>query len=205
MVSKPPQGENWVHEIKYDGYRILCVLSGGQARLFSRNGRQWTDRFNELAEAAVQIPVESAIFDGEIVVVDSQGRTDFQALQNILQGARERHARLLCFRYCLLRGLRRNQAPLIERKKLLRSILGDGPGILYADHIQGQGEAVFDNACRLGLEGIISKRADSIYEQRRSRSWLKVKCFMRQEFVIGGYTDPGGAQGRLRGAAARVL
>jgi bifunctional non-homologous end joining protein LigD len=194
LVSEPPQGENWVHEIKYDGYRILCVLSDGQAKLFSRNERQWTDRFPEIAEAAAQIPVESAILDGEIVVVDQQGRTDFQALQNILQGTRSGRLVYFVFDIAFCAGYDVTQTPLIERKKLLKSILREGLPILYTDHIQGQGEAVFDNACRLGLEGIISKRADSIYEQRRSRSWLKVKCFMRQEFVIGGYTDPGGSR-----------
>ena len=194
LVSKAPQGENWVHEIKYDGYRILCVLSGRQARLFSRNEKQWTDRFPEIAEAAARIPVESAILDGEIVVVDQNGRTDFQALQNMLQGVRNGRLVYFVFDIAFCAGYDVTQTPLIERKKLLRSILPEGPPILYADHIQGEGEAVFDNACRLGLEGIISKRADSIYEHRRSRSWLKVKCFMRQEFVIGGYTDPGGSR-----------
>ena len=194
LVSKPPQGENWLHEIKYDGYRILCVLSGGRARLFSRNGKQWTDKFPEIAEAAAQIPVESAILDGEIVVIDQHGRTDFQALQNILQGIRSGRLVYFVFDIAFCAGYDVTQTPLVERKKLLRSILREGSPILYADHIQGQAEAVFDNACRLGLEGIISKRSDSIYEQRRSRNWLKVKCFMRQEFVIGGYTDPGGAR-----------
>ncbi len=194
LVSKPPQGENWLHEIKYDGYRIECVLSGGQARLFSRNGKQWTDRFPEITEAAAQIPVESAILDGEIVVVDQQGRTDVQALQNSLQGIRSGRLVYFVFDIAFCAGYDVTQTPLVERKKLLRNTLREGPPILYADHIQGQGEAVFQNACRLELEGIISKRADGIYEQKRSRNWLKVKCFMRQEFVIGGYTDPGGSR-----------
>lgn len=201
-VNKPPQGENWLHEIKYDGYRILCALDGGQARLFSRKGNEWTDRFSQIARAAAKIPISSAIFDGEVVVVDREGRTDFQALQNILQGLKT--GRLLYFvfdiPYCA--GYDVTKAPLIKRKDLLLKKLLTGTlepssnesQIIYSDHIAGQGEAVFSHACRLGLEGIVSKRADSPYVQRRSRDWLKVKCFMRQEFVVGGFTDPGGSR-----------
>jgi bifunctional non-homologous end joining protein LigD len=202
LVNDPPKGENWLHEIKYDGYRILCILSRGQARLFSRNGNDWTDRFSQIARAAAKIPISNAILDGEVVVVDRNGRTDFQALQNILQGLKA--GRLIYFvfdiPYCA--GYDVTKTPLVKRKDLLLKnlLLGaldpasNESQVLYSDHIAGQGEAVFSQACRLGLEGIVSKRADSPYEQRRSRSWLKVKCLMRQEFVIVGFTDPGGSR-----------
>ncbi|MFZ0930227.1 MAG: DNA ligase D [Syntrophobacteraceae bacterium] len=199
-VSKPPHGEDWVHEIKYDGYRILCRLSGGQARLFSRNGKEWTGRFPEIAEAAARIPIETAFLDGEIAVVDQHGRTEFQALQNILQGQKTGRLVYFVFDIPFCDGYDVTQTPLIKRKELLlKKLLSLKPSacesrIIYADHIFGQGEAVFQNACRLGLEGIVSKRADSRYEQKRSKSWQKVKCSMRQEFVIGGFTDPGGAR-----------
>ncbi|SPF49651.1 conserved hypothetical protein [Syntrophobacter sp. SbD1] len=194
LVSKPPEGDNWVHEIKYDGYRILCRLSGGRARLFSRNGKEWTDRFSEVAGAAAGIAVESAFLDGEVAFVDQHGRTDFQALQNILQGAKKA-GRLVYFVFDIpfCAGCDLTQTPLIKRKELLKKLLSfksstDQSVVLYADHIPGQGEEVFRNACRLGLEGIVSKRA------RRSKSWLKVKCSMRQEFVIGGFTEHGGSR-----------
>jgi bifunctional non-homologous end joining protein LigD len=197
LVSKPPKGQDWVHEIKYDGYRILCILSVGQARLFSRNGNEWTHKFSEIAEDASKIPVKSAILDGEIVVIDQDGKTDFQALQNILQGVRTGRLVYTVFDIPFCAGYDVTRAPLVERKKLLRGTLGLAPGssrIHHADDIRGQGELVFQHACRLGLEGIISKRADSPYEQKRSRSWLKVKCVMRQEFAIGGFSDPGGSR-----------
>ncbi len=199
-VNKPPQGENWVHEIKYDGYRILCRLSKGQARLFSRNGKEWTDRFPIIAEAAARIPLESAFLDGEIVVVDRRGRTEFQALQSVLQGLKTGRLVYFVFDIPFCNGYDVTQTPLIKRKELLlKKLLARKPSayeprIIYADHILGQGEAVFQNACRLGLEGIVSKRADSRYEQARTKSWRKVKCTMRQEFVIGGFTDPGGSR-----------
>jgi bifunctional non-homologous end joining protein LigD len=199
-VSTPPQGEDWIHEIKYDGYRILCRLAAGQARLFSRNGKEWTDRFPEIAEAASRIPIGTAFLDGEIAVVDQHGRTEFQALQNILQGQKTGRLVYFVFDIPFCDGYDVTQTPLIKRKELLlKKLLYLKPStyesrLLYADHILGQGEAVFRNACRLGLEGIVSKRADSRYEHKRSKSWQKVKCSMRQEFVIGGFTDPGGAR-----------
>ena len=201
LVGTPPTGENWIHEIKYDGYRILCILSpqeGRRARLVSRNGKDWTEKFTEIARVASEIPAESAILDGEIVVVDQSGRTDFQALQNVLQGIESGRLVYYVFDIPYCQGFDITGAPLLERKKLLRRLLEAAPlndsRILYADHIQGQGAEVFAHACRFALEGMVSKLADSPYEQKRSRRWVKVKCFHRQEFVIGGFTDPGGSR-----------
>lgn len=200
LVTVPPRGENWIHEIKYDGYRILCILSGGQARLVSRNGNDWTSKFAGIAESASRLGIPNAILDGEIVVVDSEGRTDFQALQNILKGLGA-GGQLAYFVFDLphFMGYDLTEAPLIERKNLLRQLLResfpqDVNSIKYTDHIQGHGETVYMQACRLALEGVVSKQADSPYERRRSRRWVKVKCSRRQEFVIGGYSDPGGSR-----------
>ena len=193
----PPSGENWIHEIKYDGYRIQCVLSGGRARLISRNGKEWTDRFREIARAASLIPVETLILDGEVVVVDKEGRTGFQALQSVLQGRRKGTLSYFAFDIPFCGGYDLTQTPLLERKELLSRILRAAPDssqIRYSDHIRGRGETVFSHACELALEGIISKDTLSPYEQKRSRRWLKVKCSKRQEFVIGGFTDPGGSR-----------
>jgi len=199
-ADKPPQGENWLHEIKYDGYRILCRLGGGNARLFSRNKKEWTDRFPQIAEEAAKIPIESAFLDGEVVVIDENGRTDFQALQNILQGVSGGKLVYFVFDIPFCAGYDVTQTPLIKRKELLLKKLlslmpsGGESRILYSDHIPGQGESVFQSACKLGLEGIVSKRIDGSYENGRTRSWLKVKCFLRQEFVIGGFTNPAGSR-----------
>ncbi len=198
--DKPPKGENWLHEIKYDGYRILCRLREGQARLFSRNEKEWTNRFPQIAEAAARIPIESAFLDGEVAVIDEHGKTDFQALQNILQGTHTGKLVYFVFDIPFCAGYDLTQTPLIKRKELLLKKLlslkhSNGESqVLYADHIVGQGESVFQSACRLGLEGIVSKRADSSYEKGRGRNWIKVKCSMRQEFVVGGFTDPGGSR-----------
>jgi bifunctional non-homologous end joining protein LigD len=209
LTDKAPQGENWLHEIKYDGYRILCKLSRGRAQLFSRNGKDWTDRFRQVAEAASKIPIESAFLDGEVVVMDEHGKSDFQALQNILRGLNTGRLVYFVFDIPFCAGYDVTQTPLIKRKELLLKKLlpgavkpSDESRIVYSDHISGQGESVFQNACRLGLEGIVSKRADSRYEQRRSRNWLKVKCYMEQEFVIGGFTDP---EGSRKGFGALLL
>ena len=199
-VGKPPEGENWLHEIKYDGYRILCKIRGGQAWLFSRNEKDWTDRFGQIAEAAARIPVESAFLDGEIAVVDERGRTDFQAIQNALQGIKSGRLVYFVFDIPFCDGYDLSDTPLIERKELLlKKILPPGASdaespVRYADHIQGQGAQVFRSACGLGLEGIVSKLADSRYEKRRSKNWQKVKCLMRQELLIAGFTEPGGSR-----------
>jgi len=200
-AGKPPAGDNWIHEIKYDGYRILCMFahSGGRpVRLVSRNGKDWTKRFSEIAQAVFKIRTDSTILDGEIVVVDPSGRTDFQALQNALRGIESGRIVYYVFDMPYCQGYDITRAPLLERKRLLRGLLENSSfndtQILYTDHIQGQGSDVFAHACRFALEGVVSKRADSPYEQKRSRNWVKVKCFHRQEFVIGGFTDPGGSR-----------
>jgi bifunctional non-homologous end joining protein LigD len=201
LASKPPAGENWIHEIKYDGYRILCILSSSEGRaprLISRNGKDWTERFSQIADFASKIPIESAILDGEVVVVDPSGRTDFQALQNVLQGIQSGRLVYYVFDIPYCRGFDLTRTPLLERKRLLRRLLDaaslEDSQILYADHIQGQGNDVFTHVCRFALEGMVSKLADSPYEQKRSRRWVKVKCTHRQEFVVGGFTDPSGSR-----------
>jgi bifunctional non-homologous end joining protein LigD len=164
-----------------------CLVADGRARLISRNGKEWTDRFSDIARAAVAIPVDSAILDGEVVVFDREGGTDFQALQNIKQGLEKGSLSYVVFDIPYCGGYDLTRCPLIERKEFLGRLLGSGDGaaLRFSDHIAGEGETVLQNACGLGLEGIISKQADSPYEPKRSRRWLKVKCGKRQEFVIG--------------------
>ncbi len=193
LVQAPPRGAGWVHEIKLDGYRLLCFLAPGRVRLVTRKGNDWTARYPAIARAAGRLRAKSAVLDGEAVVYLPDGRTSFQALQ---EGA---DPVLAAFDLLFLDGSDLRSTPLLERKRALLALLGsDGPGaIRYGDHVAGRGERFYEEACRAGLEGIVSKRADAPYTSGRSRSWLKVKCVHRQEFVVAGFTEPSGARAGL--------
>ena len=201
LVDEPPAGDQWLHELKFDGYRVECLIDGGEVTLITRKGLDWTDQFATIAEAASALPVESAILDGEVVVLLPDGRSSFQGLQQAFSGRPP--GPLVYFVFDLLQhdGADLRRLPLIERKQRLAALLKRrrraSQVIRYSDHIQGQGSKVLADACRAGLEGIISKRADSLYTGVRSRSWLKVKCVQRQEFVIVGFTEPKGARSGL--------
>jgi bifunctional non-homologous end joining protein LigD len=193
LVSEAPAGDGWVHEVKYDGYRIGCALEGGRATLWSRRGKDWTAQFPEVATAARALPARTTLLDGEVAVLLPDGRTSFQALQNAFSGARRR---LVYFAFDLLHldGEDLAARPLVERKAALARLLGDGEGVIrYAPHVEGSGAAVFREACRLGLEGIVSKQRDQPYRPGRNAGWVKTKCVLRQELVVGGFTDPEGA------------
>ncbi|HVT15294.1 MAG TPA: DNA ligase D [Thermoanaerobaculia bacterium] len=198
LVAEPPEGDGWLHEIKYDGYRALCEVRGGKARLLTRRGKDWTAHFPGIAQAASSLPVESALLDGEVVVLEADGRTSFQALQNALTEGRD--GDLVCFAFDLLYldGYDLRRAPLTARKAALAALLDGAAGpIRFSDHVQGQGKGFFRQACQHALEGTVAKRAEQPYHSGRSRDWLKVKCLQRQEFVIGGFTDPEGARSGL--------
>ena len=194
LVSKPPSGAAWIHELKLDGYRIAVAKEGASVELISRRGTKWTADFPELAASAKKLPAGSALIDGEIAVLSASGVSSFEALQN---RGRERGS-LAYFAFDLLsldgRDLRR--LPLLERKDALRMLLGDGIGIMrYTEHFDEPGDLVLRRACELGAEGIVSKRADAPYRSGvRSPDWQKSKCSRRQEFVVGGFTDPSGSR-----------
>ncbi|HEX9050609.1 MAG TPA: DNA ligase D [Anaeromyxobacter sp.] len=193
LVDAAPEEAGWVHEVKYDGYRIGCAVERGRATLWSRRGKDWTAQFPEVAAAAARLPARAALLDGEVAAVLPDGRTSFQALQNAFAGGRRS---LVYFVFDLLHldGEDLAARPLLERKAALARLLGDGAGtIRYAPHVGGSGAAVFREACRLGLEGIVSKRADQAYRPGRGGGWVKTKCILRQELVVGGFTDPEGA------------
>ena len=194
LVERAPAGDEWLHEIKFDGYRMLSRVAKGECRIVSRNGKDWTANFPTIADALRRLPVTSAWIDGEIVVIDAQGRTSFQALQNVLSEGTSAKVVYCVFDLPYLNGYDLRGATLSARKALLAKLAREGTLIRYSDHVQGNGEAFFAEACRHGLEGIVSKRADSRYEGTRGRDWQKIKCSQRQEFVIGGYTDPKGAR-----------
>jgi bifunctional non-homologous end joining protein LigD len=192
LVAAPPDGDAWVHELKLDGYRLMARLSRGEARLVTRTHRDWTDRFPSLAEALRSLPVKTALLDGEVVVLDARGRSDFQALQRLLAEGRGT-LRLFLFDLLHIDGIDLSPASLVERKRVLRTLLESAPahGPLHlCEHVVGRGPAFLAEVCRSGAEGVVSKRADAPYRSGRSRTWVKAKCTHRQELVIAGFTDP---------------
>ncbi|RWE84933.1 MAG: DNA ligase D [Mesorhizobium sp.] len=188
LVDRVPAGDRWIHEMKYDGYRILVAVGGGEARAYTRSGLDWSGRFPSILSEAGKLKVRSALIDGEAVVIDAQGRSSFQALQNALKGD-PASIDFYAFDLLQLDGEDLTRLPLLERKAKLEGILpAKNPILRYCDHIQGRGEELLNRFCDAGLEGVISKLADSDYVGARDGSWLKIKCIKRQEFVLVGWT-----------------
>lgn len=197
LVKAPPAGDEWVHEMKYDGYRIGCRVSDGGIRLISRNGKDWTEAFPEIVTAVQALAVRSALIDGEVAMLMTDGRTSFQALQNAFAGGSRRSLVYFAFDLLHVAGENLTRRPLTERKRELLALVGKATArgrIRYSEHVAGRGAEIFDHACKLGLEGIISKRADAPYTPGRNDLWVKTKCILRQEFVVGGFTDPEGSR-----------
>jgi bifunctional non-homologous end joining protein LigD len=195
LALRPPSGDQWVHEIKFDGYRIMAATAGGQTRLYTRSGLDWTNKFGGLSEAIAQLPARSALIDGEVVVVDENGRSDFGRLQQALKTSDE-PLRFYAFDLLELDGEDISRLNLGERKTRLSAMLREAPGrVLYSDHITGDGEKVLSKCCGMGLEGIVSKRIDKPYASRRTPFWIKTKCTGRDEFVIGGWCPSNGMDG----------
>jgi bifunctional non-homologous end joining protein LigD len=189
LRASAPGGESWVHEIKFDGYRIQAHLDDGAVRLLTRKGLDWTDKFPNIAAAVAKLAAKTALIDGEVVVEDENGISSFSALQAALK-AHDRE-RFVYYVFDLLHRDGRNLAelPLIERKAELAGLVGKGRGpIRYSEHFENDGAAVLRRACDMGLEGIVSKRAEAPYRGGRSEAFLKIKCANAQEFVVGGYS-----------------
>ena len=195
LVKAPPEGDDWLHEMKYDGFRIGCIVRNGAVSLVSRNGIDRTEAFPEVVREIRKLGVRDAVLDGELAIVLPDGRTSFQALQNAAGGSSRRGLTYFVFDVLRLGGEPLARRPLDERKAELERLLGRGESLVrYSEHVVGQGERVFAEACRLRLEGIISKRRTAPYKPGRNDLWVKTKCVARQEFVIGGFTDPEGAR-----------
>ena len=194
-VKRPPDGEGWIFEPKLDGYRVLVRVENGDVTVLTRRGNDWSTEFRAIADATSKLPCRTALIDGEAVVYDSNGITSFQRLQNALKGDSSQIA-LVAFDLLHLDGWDLTRTPLLERKALLERLLEAAPAALrYGEHVTQDGAKFFAAACKLGLEGIVAKRASDPYrEGERTRSWLKVKCLQRQEFVIVGFTNPGGSR-----------
>ena len=191
LMDKPPTGDEWFHELKFDGYRLLCHLNRSQVRFWTRNQKDWTAKFPTLGKAAKALKLGSAILDGEVVALDASGRASFQKLQNALHKNAGAGLIFHIFDVIYLEGFNLTRCPLYERKRVLAELfesVNESSPLRFSDHIEGNGAQFFKEACKHGIEGIVSKRANSPYESTRSRNWLKIKCLKRQEFVIAGYT-----------------
>jgi bifunctional non-homologous end joining protein LigD len=188
LVDEVPNGDNWVFELKYDGYRAVAALAGPEVRVYTRTGKDWTDTFHRLREPLSKITKGSALIDGEICAFNDAGKTDFGTLQEALGTG----GPLAYFVFDLLEenGEDLTRLPLIERKERLRKLMAKAPKdipVQFSDHIAGNGQKVFDAVSKAGQEGIIAKDGRSKYIGERSKTWLKIKATQRQEFVIGGW------------------
>jgi bifunctional non-homologous end joining protein LigD len=190
LVSSVPEGEDWLYELKYDGYRILAYVEAGKARLMTRNGIDYTQKFKGAAAALTGWAAGRAmVLDGEMTVTDASGKTDFQALQSYLKNPAKQNLCYIIFDLLAYQGEDLRSRPLIQRKELLETLMQDAPATLrYSRHVRGGGSESFAAACSLGMEGIVGKRAQSVYSGTRNGDWIKLKCDKRQEFLIGAYS-----------------
>ncbi len=190
LAEKVPKGEDWIYELKYDGYRILAYLESNQVRLMTRNGQDYTSKFESISEALIDWNRgKTMVLDGEVVVLDKNGKTNFQALQGFLKSPKDQKPTYIVFDLLALSGKDLRKEPLKDRKEKLASLMEEGHLHLhYSKHTDGTGRDIFVAACKANHEGIICKKENSAYSGTRNGDWLKIKCENRQEFVIGGYT-----------------
>jgi len=202
-IEKPFDGDDWLFEIKWDGYRAVAFIENGKARLVSRNQNELTSRYPELKSLPVSVKAKTAILDGEVVALDDQGRPSFSLMQQRTgfrpggrRGPVNAAVPVLYYAFDLLYldGYDLRRLPLEERKNKLLGVLIPGENVRFSDHYQRQGKALFKIAEEKGLEGILAKKRDSVYQERRSSDWLKIKIRHRVECVIGGYTQPEGSR-----------
>ena len=208
QATLPPRGTGWLHELKMDGYRIQARLQGGQRRivkLLTRKGLDWTSRMKSIAETIEALPVDSALLDGEVVVISEDGTTSFADLQAAFQDGAAKPLSYFVFDILHLNGHNLRTIPLERRKQILAALLAasePNEALKYSDHLGADAAKIFSKACELGAEGIVSKRASGKYTSGRSDSWLKLKCYREQEMVIGGYTLPSNG---IRGVGALLV
>lgn len=204
LADKVPEGKEWLYEVKYDGYRIIAYVENNAARLVSRNGGDYTNHFKDIAASLVSLASGKAmVLDGEVVIADESGRTDFQALQNYMKNANGKGLTYAVFDILALDGEDLRDKQLIERKSILESVLNaDFKNLYYSPYVKNRGLESFTAACKAGMEGIVAKRENSAYVGGRSSDWIKLKCDNRQEFVIGGYTQ---SDKRTRGVSSIIL
>ena len=192
LAATPPKGDEWLHEIKFDGYRLLAFFADGEVRLQTRNRHDWTHKFPSIYASVGKFKVQSVVLDMEAVVLDHAGKSSFQAMQQALgDGGNRQSIEAYVFDLLYLDGTDLTAKTLISRKKILENLLkksGDSRNLHYSDHVVGHGAEVIAKSCSMGLEGVVSKLTDAPYRAGRQKSWVKSKCIKRQEFVIVGYT-----------------
>jgi bifunctional non-homologous end joining protein LigD len=188
-IEKVPSGARWIHEIKFDGYRVQIHLANEAVTIFTRRGYDWTNRFKKIADDAWHIAAGSAIIDGEVVVPAHNGTTDFSVLQNELKGKSTKIA-LVAFDLLYLNGYDLRKLPLIERKKHLKKII-DGTDLQFSESFEVDGPDMFAHACKVGLEGVVSKVGDSRYTSGRGNDWVKKTCAQRETLTIAGFALDG--------------
>jgi len=196
LVRVAPEGDEWLHEQKFDGYRILADKRGATVKLLSRRFKDWTEVFPSIAQAVSALPARRLVLDGEVCALLPDGRSSFQALQGAFG---DPHANLAYFAFDVLAidDEVLTELPLEDRKQRLRAVIPKHGPVRYSDHIIGDGARFFAAACERGLEGIMSKRRDRPYRAGRGKDWVKTKCWLRQELVIGGFTEPAGSRSGL--------
>jgi bifunctional non-homologous end joining protein LigD len=193
VVKEPFDHPDWIFEVKWDGYRAVAEIREGSVSLYSRNGISFDRKFSPIVESLRKFGFD-AVLDGEIVIVDDQGRPDFQALQHF-QGSGRGHLLYYVFDLLYFQGHDLTGLPLVKRKEFLKKILPPGPRIRFSDHITKEGVLYYRVVKEKGLEGIVAKHSQSVYEPgRRSRRWVKVKTQLTQDAVIAGFTEPGGGR-----------
>ena len=207
LAKAPPSGDRWMHELKLDGYRIQARIDRKQSgvELLTRTGLDWTHRMKPIADALAHLSVQSAVIDGEVVVLDADGKSSFANLQSAFQEGAERKLTYFAFDLLHLDGHNLRDLPLLDRKEILENVLSknDVPdSIRLSEHIFGDAAQIFRKACDLGIEGIVSKLATAKYASGRGGSWLKIKCYQEQEFVIAGFTLPSNG---IHGVGALLL
>jgi bifunctional non-homologous end joining protein LigD len=188
-IQKVPSGERWIHEIKFDGYRVQVHLVNEAIKIYTRCGHDWTKRFRKVADDAWHIGAGSAIIDGEIVVPAADGTTDFSVLQNELKGQSNKIV-LVAFDLLYLNGHDLRKRPLMERKKHLKKII-DGTDLQFSESFEVDGKEMFAHACKVGLEGLVSKVRDGTYLSGRTRAWVKTTCAQRETLTIAGFALDG--------------
>lgn len=204
LVAELPANNNeWLYEIKFDGYRLLVLKQNNKVNIYTRNGHNWTSKFGSIVREAKYLPDNIAI-DGEVVVLDDKQHSNFQMLQNSIKNQDDQSFIYYAFDIIYLDKYNLSSLPLIKRKEVLKEKLAALPNkvIRYSDHVIGSGKKLLAQACKMGLEGLVAKKVDSTYMQKRSKDWLKIKCSQRQEFIIVGYTPP---QGSRQGFGSLVL
>jgi bifunctional non-homologous end joining protein LigD len=192
LVEAPPEGDGWLHEIKYDGYRTELLVERGKARAYTRRGFDWTDKYGLIAEQAAKLPVKSAVVDGEVIVMNEAGLSDFSSLRSAMRWEPGRLV-FVGFDLLYLDGKDIRARPLIERRAALVKLIGDAAGaIQFSHHVEDGGKAFFAAAEKLGLEGMVSKRASAPYRSGRSESWLKIKCYEETDYEVAAVLrEPG--------------